>query len=1077
MRLGVLKPNTASHMEFQRIRTWSIKLLLVAGLIFALLSDMPHALAATGMVQYNRDIRPILNDNCFACHGPDEKSRAADLRLDIREAAINKQAFIPGKPLESSIIQRIMSDDEDEVMPPPNSHKSLTQSQKELLKAWIAEGAEYQGHWAYIAPVKPELPQVRNGGWVRNPIDRFVLSELERRGVEPSPEADLRSLIRRVTLDLTGLPPTPEDVDRVLSDPSPERYENYVDELLSRQEWGEHRGRYWLDYARYADTHGIHFDNYREMWSYRQWVIKAFNRNIPFDQFTIEQLAGDLLPDASLEQRIASGFNRCNITTNEGGAISEEYQVLYTRDRVETTSLVWLGLTMGCAVCHDHKFDPIPQREFYQMAAFFNNTTQNAMDGNIKDTPPIVPVPLEEDQERYSALDGLIAQAKQAVDQRRDQARAGFEAFLGSPSDQEQLLKSPLPAADALEVHLPLIASDPNSLEMILKSQKQTVAIIDQAVFAPGHLSDTAWQVKNGLYPTFDAGDIERDQSFTISMWVKLATDNQGGALLARMDDGANFRGWDVWLENGNVGTHIINKWPDNALKVVTKQRLTSSRFQHVAITYDGSSKAQGVKIYIDGKEAPLNVASDKLSETIRTTVPLRLGSRHATAPTIDAKIQDVRFYSRILGADDLQTVGQFPRRLYLFGKADRSKEQTEELFEWYLTSRDADYGKLTQTHRQLVDEKAAILSRGTIAHVMNEKNEMPKAWLLTRGDYDKRTDEVAPATPAVLNPWRDDFPKNRLGLAKWLLDEKNPLMARVTVNRFWQEIFGNGIVASSGDFGVTGQLPTHPELLDYLAISFREDAWNVKNLFRTIVTSSTYRQSASVSSEKLAMDPTNKYLARGPRFRMDAEMIRDSALATSGLLVQKIGGPSVRPYQPPGVWEAVAMPGSNTRDYQVDQGQGLYRRSLYTFLKRSAPPPSMEVFNATAREVCTVRRERTNTPLQALVTLNDTQFIEAARILAQHAIQANPDGADPVPRFQWIAAKILSRPLRGEELGVLQSSLSEVAQYYQSTPDAAKELLAVGATRSPDEINASELAAWTMTVNILMNLDEAITK
>jgi hypothetical protein len=560
-------------------------------------------------------------------------------------------------------------------------------------------------------------------------------------------------------------------------------------------------------------------------------------------------------------------------------------------------------------------------------------------------------------------------------------------------------------------------------------------------------------------------------------MWVKPAADNQGGSLLARMDDGADFRGWDVWLENGNIGTHIINKWPDNALKVVSNQRLTASRFQHVTIAYDGSSKAQGVKIFIDGKQAPVNIASDKLRETIRTKVPLRLGSRHATAPTNDAKIQDLRMFRRVLNIEELQAVAQLPRRQYLIAKANRSNEENEELFQWYLATRDADYTKLTKNQQQLVDEKAAILQRGTIAHVMNEKNEMAKAWLLTRGDYDKRTDEVAPQTPAVLNPWREEYPKNRLGLAKWLLDESNPLMTRVTVNRFWQEVFGNGIVVSAGDFGVTGQLPTHPELLDYLAISFREDDWNVKNLFRTIVTSSTYRQSASVTNEKLAMDPANKLLARGPRFRMDAEMIRDSALSASGLLVQKIGGPSVRPYQPPGVWEAVAMPGSNTRDYQADKGEGLYRRSLYTFLKRSAPPPSMEVFNATAREVCTVRRERTNTPLQALVTMNDVQFIEAARILAHKGIAANPNGTDPAARLQWIAARVLSRPLRGEELGVLQASLNEVSAYYQANTEAAKELLAVGATRSPEEINPSELASWTMTVNILMNLDEAITK
>ncbi|MFM2217055.1 MAG: hypothetical protein RL240_1373 [Planctomycetota bacterium] len=1029
------------------------------------------------MVQYNRDIRPILNDNCFACHGQDVNKRAADLRLDVRENALEKNALVPGKPDESTMLLRILSTDENEVMPPPSSHKTLTQEQRDLIRMWIAEGAEYQGHWAYLAPAKPELPQVRNSGWVRNPIDRFVLAELERRGVEPTPEADLRTLLRRVCLDLTGLPPTPEEIERVLMDPSTDRYENYVEELLSRQEWGEHRGRYWLDYSRYADTHGIHFDNFREMWSYREWVIKAFNRNIPFDQFTIEQLAGDLLPNATLDQRVASGFNRCNITTSEGGAIDEEYRVLYTRDRVETTGLVWLGLTTGCAVCHDHKFDPISQREFYQMAAFFNNTTQNAMDGNAKDTPPIVPVPLEEDRDRFNALDSLIAQAKLAVDQRRQEARGAFDAFLADPKEKDSILQSTLPASDSLSFHLPLLSADPRGIDAITQGQTQRVELPSDAAFAPGQLSDSAWQVKSDLFPTFEAADRERDQPFSIALWVKPAADNQGGSLLARMDESADFRGWDVWLENGNIGTHIIHKWPENAIKVVSNQRLPANRWNHVVISYDGSSKAEGISIVIDGKEAPKNIASNALSETIRTNVPLRLGRRHNSAPTTDAKIQDVRLYSKVLSPEERIAIYETPRRMFLVSKPQRSNEETEELFTWFLAAKDPSYGNLAQAHQSLVDEKGNILKRGTIAHIMNEKNEPAKAFILMRGDYDKRADEVSPGTPAVLHAWRDELPKNRLGFAQWLLDEKNPLTARVTVNRFWQEVFGNGIVSSAGDFGVTGQLPTHPELLDYLAISFREDGWNIKNFFRLIVTSSTYRQSASASNEKQSTDPMNKLLARGPRFRMDAEMIRDSALATSGLLVKKIGGPSVRPYQPPGVWEAVAMPGSNTRDYVADRGEGLYRRSLYTFLKRSAPPPNMEVFNATAREVCTIKRERTNTPLQALVTLNDVQFVEAARILAQKTIEAYPDANETVARLQFIANKLVGRPLRGEELGVVQSTLNDLLTYYRGDADATAQLLAVGATRSPESLPAADLAAWTMTVNLLMNLDEAITK
>jgi hypothetical protein len=1053
-----------------------LRALVASCLISLLLAGYAQARFG-GMVQYNRDIRPVLSENCFACHGPDVNKRAADLRLDVRDVALEKRAIVPGQPDASSLLQRIASTDPDIVMPPPESHKSLTQQQKDLLKTWIAEGAEYQGHWSFIAPVKPELPQVRNPSWVRNPIDRFILAELERRGMEPSPEADLRSLIRRVCLDLTGLPPTPQEIDRFLADPSPERYENYVDELLSRQEWGEHRGRYWLDYARYADTHGIHFDNYREMWSYREWVIKAFNRNLPFDQFTIEQLAGDMLPNATLDQRVASGFHRCNITTNEGGVIEEEYRVLYARDRVETTGQVWMGLTVGCAVCHDHKFDPITQREFYQFSAFFNNTTQRVMDGNIKDPPPIVPVPLEADRERFFAIDGLIGQAQQSVDTRREQAKPSFDAFVSNPAKRDEILWQSLPAHDALETHIPLRSSDLKSIPYVHAGQYRLIPLDRDPALVPGQVGETAWQVVQELVPTLPAGDFERDQGFSVSLWVKPGSDNQGGSLIARMNEEEAARGWDIWMENGSIGTHLVSRWPGNAIKVLSRARLNASRWQHVTISYDGSSKAEGVKIFIDGVEQAKNVISNDLTDTIRTSVPLRIGRRQVQSPATDAKIQDIRIYRRPLAPEELQGIAGISRLQHLIGKRERNAEETEELYLWFLRTCDADYQQLSAQRDALAEEKKQIIQRGTVAHVMNEQPETPKAYILMRGEYDKRADEVQPDTPKILPPMPPELPKNRLGLAQWLLREDHPLTSRVNVNRFWQEIFCTGLAASSGDFGTTGLLPTHPELLDYLAVSFREDGWNIKNLFRLMVTSSTYRQSASVSQEKLALDPTNKFLARGPRFRMDAEMIRDHALAASGLLVSKIGGPSVKPYQPSGVWEAVAMPESNTRKYVQDTGEGLYRRSLYTFLKRAAPPPNMEVFNATAREVCTIKRERTNTPLQALTTLNDVQFVEAARILAEKTLVQHPDPNDPVARMQSIALKLMGRPFRGEELGVVQASLNELLAGFRGNVEAAKELLAMGATRSSDQLDPAELAAWTMTLNMLMNLDEVLTK
>jgi hypothetical protein len=1035
----------------------------------------PSSAWALGTVQYNRDIRPILSDNCFACHGPDANKRAADLRLDNRDEAITSNAIAPNKPEESELIRRILSSDPESVMPPPNSHKSLTPVQKDLLKQWIAEGAEYQGHWAFIPPTKPELPQVRNNAWGRNPIDRFVLSELERRGLEPSPEAEMRSLIRRVCYDLTGLPPTPDEIERVIADPSPNRYENYVDELLKRPEWGEHRGRHWLDYARYADTHGIHFDNYREMWSYREWVIKAFNRNMPFDQFTIEQLAGDLLPNPDLDQLIATGFNRCNITTNEGGIIDEEYRVLYTRDRVETTGLVWMGLTAGCAVCHDHKFDPISQSEFYQLAAYFNNTTQNVRDGNIKDPPPIVPVPLDADRERARELETVATQLEQAIGARREASRKPFEEYLASSLANREQWVNP-EEIPVLETHIPLLGSEKRWLDVVHRSEFRRVPLDHDANLVDGHVGEQAWQVKEN-FPQLPIGDLERDQSFTVMLWVKPGSARQDGALIARMDEADAHRGWDVWTEAGSVGMHLIHKWPDNALKVVSKPKLAANQWNHVAITYDGSSKAEGLKIYINGSEVEKTVQGKAVSESTRTSVPLTIGKRHTTSPATGASIQDIRIYKSTLSVSQISTVSNGMRRSFLITKKNRTKEETEDLLTWYVASKDSESVRLSEELSKVQSERNAIKNRGTVAHVMNEAKTAPMAHVLTRGDYDKRGQEVKAATPKFLPPMPEEFPTNRLGLAKWLLLPGHPLTARVTVNRFWQEVFGQGIVSSSGDFGTTGQLPSHPELLDYLAVSFREDHWNIKNLFRQIVTSATYRQSAGVSPERLAMDPQNKLLSRGPRFRMDAEMIRDTALAVSGLLVSKIGGPSVRPYQPLGVWEAVAMPGSNTRNYVTDKGEGLYRRSLYTFLKRAAPPPNMETFNATAREVCTVRRERTNTPLQALVTLNDPQFVEAARMLATSLLLDKSVGTDVSNRTQWLAHKLVGRPFRVEEIHIVQTGWFDLYEYFKQNPDGAKALLAVGETKSDASLDAAELAAWTMMVNQLLNLDEVLNK
>ncbi|CAN5609057.1 DUF1553 domain-containing protein [soil metagenome] len=1026
-------------------------------------------------IEYNRDIRPILAENCFSCHGPDSASRKASLRLDQRQAAIDTGAIVPQKPDESELVTRVCSGDIKSVMPPAKSNKKLTARQKQLLRDWIAAGANYQPHWSLIAPVRPTLPAVKAAAWSRNGIDAFVLSNLEQMGLQPASEADRRTLARRVSLDLTGLPPAPERVEAFVKDPSPTAYEDLVDEFLRSPHYGEHRGRYWLDAARFADTHGIHIDNYREIWAYRDWVISAFNRNLPFDRFTIEQLAGDLLPNHTLDQQVASGFNRCNITTSEGGAINEEYLVLYTRDRTETTSQVWLGLTAGCAVCHDHKFDPISQREFYQMAAFFNNTTQAAMDGNVKDTPPIVVVPKPEELARWQAIEAEAKQTDKELQARKTGARTTFETWMQKSAVSSLGAKVP---TRSLKLHLPLNEDTGKMVSVLADGQKVSATVKGETTWADGHISTKSYKAKPGAtleLPT--AGNFERNQAFSYGAWIYLPKKNLTGSAIARMDDKNAFRGWDIWIEGGKPATHIVHKWPDNALKVVSNNKLKEAAWNHVFVSYDGSSKAAGVQIYVNGVRQETTKAADTLRDSIRAEVPFTVAQRARTDHIDNLQIQDIRLYDRALTNREVADLAGSQRASFLASKPKEKRTATEanELFDFWLTSEDAVFRSLTERQRVLAKEKSDIKSRGTIAHVMNEKGEAAQAFTLFRGDYDKRRDQVSPQTPAALPSMPKDLPRNRLGFAKWLLSAEHPLTARVTVNRLWQEFFGTGLVRTAGDFGITGEAPSHPELLDWLAVEFRESGWDMKRLVKLIVMSSTYRQAATTDAKKLELDNQNRYLSRGPRFRMDAEMIRDYALAASGLLVEKIGGPSVKPYQPDGVWEAVAMIGSDTRDYRRDKGDKLYRRSLYTFWKRSAPPASMDVFNAPSRENCTVRRERTDTPLQALVTLNDPQFVEAARQLAARVYREG--GTKPAGRIEALTKRTLLRPPSLQEAVLLSQSLQELVAYYQAHPEDAKKLISVGDSPVDDKIPATELAAWTMLCNQVLNLDEVLNK
>ncbi len=1074
-REKIMKSNRLGPAYLMRVAL-AIPLLAILTGSEAAIGAEPTKSQVGALIEFNRDVRPILAENCFRCHGPDSASRKADLRLDRRQGAVDSGAIAPGDVDASEILQRIHSSDPDEVMPPPSTKKTLSAEQKEILKRWIASGAEYQPHWSLIAPKRPTPPIVKDTSWVRNAVDPFVLAALEAKGLKPAAEADRRTLARRLSLDLTGLPPEPNVVEVFVNDTALDAYEKLVDRFLASERWGEHRARYWLDVARYADTHGIHFDNYRENWSYRDWVIKAFNRNMSFDKFTLEQLAGDLLPNRTLDQQVASAFNRCNITTNEGGVIPEEYAVLYTRDRTETTSLVWLGLTTGCAVCHDHKFDPISQKEFYSLAAFFNNTTQNPMDGNIKDTPPTVFVPRPEDQSRWEAINKEVGGIKLETESRRKTARVDFDKWIDDASTRS--IASTIPS-EALKLLVPLGEGLGTSTAVIQGANWRQVELAGKPEWVLGRVAAKALQFKPGVRVDLaDAGDFDKEQAFSYGAWIMLPQKSRPGAILARMDESSDYRGWDLWFENNRIGAHIINKWPDDALKVVSRTELPAGQWSHVFVTYDGSGKASGVKVFVNGRSQPVDIAEDRLKSTIRTKTPLTLAQRSGPGARLNNLVlQDVRIYGRALPEDEVSNLAHVPRVLWLVSrpKTERVEAETTELFDFFLTSHDSAYQKLATTLSTLEQEQANIRGQGTVAHVMQEKSEAAMAYLLYRGEYDKRRDAVKPATPEALPPFPSDLPKNRLGFARWLLRPEHPLTARVTVNRFWQDVFGTGIVRTSGDFGVSGELPSHPELLDWLAVDFREGGWDVKKLIRLLVTSSAYRQSAVTTSEKLELDPQNRLLSRGPRFRMDAEMVRDYALAAGGLMVDKIGGPSVKPYQPEGVWEAVAMIGSDTRDYRRDKGESLYRRSLYTFWKRSAPPASMDIFNAPSREVCTVRRERTNTPLQALATLNDPQFIEAARHLAESILKNG--GSTNENRLDFLAKRILARPFKSEEGKVVQASLADLTAYYSAHPAAAKELISVGDSKSDAKLDPANLAAWIMLTNEILNLDEVLCK
>jgi Protein of unknown function (DUF1553)/Protein of unknown function (DUF1549)/Planctomycete cytochrome C/Concanavalin A-like lectin/glucanases superfamily len=998
--------------------------------------DARKGSAAPEPVDFNRDIRPILSDRCYQCHGPDAARRKADLRLDQEASAKAEResghAIVPGDAKGSELYRRVRADDPAERMPPQKSGKSLTAAEIEKLRRWIDQGARWQPHWSFISPVRPPVPAVANRDRTRNPIDAFIQARLEREGLAPSGEAERGILIRRVTLDLTGLPPTAEEIDAFEQDKSPDAYQRLIDRLLASPRLGERLATRWLSAARYADTNGYQTDAPRFMWRWRDWVIDALNRNLPFDRFTIEQLAGDMLAGATLDQRIATGFNRNHRGNGEGGIIPGEYAVEYVVDRVDTTATVWLGLTLACARCHSHKFDPIEQDEFYRFFALFNNVPEEGRAVKYGNSPPLIKAPTRAQQQKSMQLTAEALKLElELLDQEAD-IESAQRAWEGSASSR---------------VCLDWSINEDVVLKRRPDENRERVDLGDVAGF--------------GFY-----------DKFTISVWVK-HDGVKGGTIVSRMVDEPQGEGYSVVLARGKVQVNLVKRWLDDAIRVETKDALPINVWTHLSVVYDGSRVAAGVKVYKDGELAPLSVLLDELNQTFFTKAPLRLGAGGGPDSRFAGDLGGLSIYSTALPAEDIsilaarESIAQIPA--IPIGK--RTPGAARKMRRFFLATVAPPSLRALDAGHRAARRKLAEFSEQVPTTMVMEEMAVPRAThVLTRGQYDLPGAKVSPGVPMCLSGGRATPVLDRLALARWLISPANPISARVAVNRDWQMLFGTGLVKTLDDFGAQGEPPSHPELLDWLAVEFSGGGWDVKRLLRTIVSSATYRQASRVSRPAVERDPENRLLSRGPRLRLPAEMIRDQALALAGLLVERNGGPSVKPYQPAGLWNELA-----DADYVQDHGPSLYRRSLYTFWKRTVPPPAMVAFDAAARETCIVRETRTNTPLQALDVLNDVTFVEAARGFAERIMTGR--GRSPEERLSAAFHQATARRPRRDELEILVRGFHSHLARFGRDRQGALALVAQGESARDPRLDPVELAAYTTMAQLILNLDETLTK
>ncbi len=1040
----------------RRVLTSLIGAQAIASVLFsgsALASDN-----SARLLSFNRDIRPILSDNCFACHGFDGKKRKANLRLDTAEDAFKpnkdgRTAIKAGDPNQSEIWKRLTTSDPDELMPPQESHKTLTDNQKATIKRWIEQGASYQRHWSFEPPVKatvpkPKYPQSR----LDNSIDGFIVSRLEQVGLSPSPEADRETLIRRLSFDIRGLPPTTLEVDRYLADRAPGAYERLVERLLDSPAFGEQMARHWLDVARYADTHGLHLDNERQMWAYRDWVVSAFNRNLPFDQFTIEQLAGDQLPNPSADQLIATGFSRCNVTTGEGGAIDAEFIYRYAVERTTTMAQTWLGLTAGCAVCHDHKFDPISQKEFYSMYAFFHSAADPAMDGNALRTPPTLQLKSTEEELRLQVLDDAIREAERRVTD-----------------------------------HTANVAyTDPASIDPPPPAQTTDSIWADDEV-------PTGWKISASpgaatQFVTAETGKVASGKRAIKRQDKGLAQDVAEGGPALEVPPGARLFA-QVYLDPTDLPKTIMLQYKTGDWK----HRAVWGDYSGIDWGAKGTTERvhlgelpkadQWVTLEIDASRLGLK-EGDKITGFAMTQFGGTVyWDRLGISGKIDPVNDPTRSFKAWIARNDGKEIKELPediRKIFKDAPGEkRTAEQTTRLRNHFIARVCADLRPAFEPLHTVVNEarkrRNDVNDAIPTTFTFRDMDKPRDSFIMLRGAYDRPAEKVARAVPAVFPPLKSNQNPNRLDLARWLVSEDHPLTSRVAVNRYWQQFFGTGLVKTSEDFGSQGDPPSHPELLDWLSIYFRDSGWDTKAFVRLLVSSSTYRQISAVRPEDLRVDPENRLLARGPRYRLDAEQIRDNALAVSGLLSRRMGGRGVKTYQPENIWEPVGYSDSNTRNYKQDTGESLYRRSLYTFFKRTAPAPFMATFDAPNREQFCSRRERSNTPMQALQLLNDVQHYEAARALAQRTLTEAGSSTDR--RIDWIFRAVLSRIPTAQERPVITQALDRHLRRYQTDPEAAKKAIRNGESQPNAALNETELAAWTLVANLILNLDETVTR